>query len=283
VLSLLGLDGKLHDYNSMLSAIALLPKGNIGADDVAALRDMLTWPNDQFPEGMREIEINSIKNDVLERLLRQKVLPEAMGYQLVDMFADTESDPVWKNYCVQYMSPLYERLTTEYTEYTEGEGSVAQASRLPSDGLQDAGGTREELNAVRETMLNALDAQEGAIAGTALIGVELLSRTLEEFDREKVVAKASKMASDDSLPEGSRMTALRMSALTGGDETTADTARFLAQTGETMLMRSAALVTLGETGTAEDRELLESFTFDDDRQIAAAAKLALEKMDARGL
>ena len=82
VLALLGLDGKLHDYNSLLSAIALLPKGNIAADDVAALRDMLTWPNDQFPEGMREIEINSIKNDVLDRLLRQKVLPEALGYQL---------------------------------------------------------------------------------------------------------------------------------------------------------------------------------------------------------
>ena len=109
VLALLGLDGKLHDYNSMLSAIVLLPKGNIAAADVAALRDMLTWPNDQFPEGMREIEINAVKNDVLDRLLRQKVLPEAMGYQLVDMFADTESDPVWKNYCVQFMSGFYEK------------------------------------------------------------------------------------------------------------------------------------------------------------------------------
>ena len=57
----------------------------------------------------------------------------------------------------------------------------------------------------------------------------------------------------------------------------------MAQTGETMLMRSAAVVTLGETGGPEDRELIESFTFDNDRQIAAAAKLALEKMDARGL
>jgi hypothetical protein len=64
VLALLGLDGKLHDYDSMLSAIALLPKSNIADDDVAALRELLTWPNDQFPEGMREIEINSIKKGV---------------------------------------------------------------------------------------------------------------------------------------------------------------------------------------------------------------------------
>ena len=271
VLALLGLDGKLHDYNSMFSAIALLPKGNIAAADVAALRDMLTWPNDQFPEGMRPIQINAVKNDVLDRLLRQKELPEAMGYQLVDMYSDAETDPMWKNYCVQFMSPYYEKQSEVLgVKFQEGQSEESAQSV-------------DELDAVREAMFAALEVREGAIAGTALIGVELLSRTHEEFDREQVVAKASKMASDDSLPTGSRMTALRMSALTGGDETTADTARFLAQTGETMLMRSAALVTLGETGGPEDRELLESFIFDDDRQIAAAAKLALEKMDARGL
>jgi hypothetical protein len=44
-----------------------------------------------------------------------------------------------------------------------------------------------------------------------------------------------------------------------------------------------ALVTLGETGTAEDRELLESYTMSEDRQLAGAAELALQKMDAREL
>jgi hypothetical protein len=148
-----------------------------------------------------------------------------------------------------------------------------------------AGGTGDELNAVREAMFAALDVREGAIAGTALIGVELLSRTHEEFDREQIVAKASEIASDDSVPTGSRMTALRLAASVEegaeSSENTAETARFLAQTGETVLMRSAALVTLGETGTAEDRELLESYTLSEDRQLAGAAELALQKMDAR--
>ncbi|MBN2704301.1 MAG: hypothetical protein JXR23_08830 [Pontiellaceae bacterium] len=140
VLVLLGLDGKLHDYNSLLSAIAMLAKGNIAADDVAALRDMLTWPNDQFPEGMREIEINSIKNDVLDRLLRQKELPETMGYQLVDMFSDTESDPVWRDYCVQFMSPYYERAASELyltTEGTEAQRGLASNTSVSSS---EAGG-----------------------------------------------------------------------------------------------------------------------------------------------
>jgi hypothetical protein len=270
VLALLGLDGKLHDYNSMLSAIGMLPKGNIAADDVAALRDMLTWPNDQFPEGMRDIEINAVKNDVLDRLLRQKKLPEAMGYQLVDMFADTESDPVWKDYCVQFMSGFYEKQSEVLgVKFQEGQSEESAQSV-------------DELDAVREAMFTALEVRNETIAGTALIGLELLSRSHGEFDRDMILDKASEIAANEAVSNESRLTALRMSALTGGDETTADTARLLAQTGETMLMRSAALVTLGETGGPEDRELIESFTFDDDRQVAAA-KLALEKMDARGL
>jgi len=45
-------------------------------------------------------------------------------------------------------------------------------------------------------------------------------------------------------------------------------------------MRSAAIVTLGEVGSEVDRELLESFAMDGNRQIAEAARLALAKLDA---
>ncbi|MBN2704302.1 MAG: hypothetical protein JXR23_08835 [Pontiellaceae bacterium] len=132
-------------------------------------------------------------------------------------------------------------------------------------------------------MFAALDARDETIAGTALIGLELLSRSHSEFDRDMILDKASQIAANESVSNESRLTALRMSALTGGDKTTADTPRLLAQTGETMLMRSAAVVTLGETGSTEDRELLESYTLSEDRQLAGAAELALEKMDARNL
>ena len=50
--------------------------------------------------------------------------------------------------------------------------------------------------------------------------------------------------------------------------------------GETVLLRSSAIVTLGEIGSPADRELLESYVLAENRQIAAAAKMALTKMDA---
>jgi hypothetical protein len=79
-----------------------------------------------------------------------------------------------------------------------------------------------------------------------------------------------------------RMTALRLASQTsmelgaGSRETAVDAARSLAQTGETVLLRSAAIVTLGELGASDDRELLESYVMADNRQIAAAATVQLK-------
>ena len=69
VKALLGQDGKKHNYSSLLKAINELD-ADMSATDVAALREMLEFSNDRFPEKMRPIEINAVKNDVLDKLLR---------------------------------------------------------------------------------------------------------------------------------------------------------------------------------------------------------------------
>ncbi len=273
VKALLGLDGKKHNYPSLLKMINELD-ADMSVTDVSALREMLNFPNDRFPEKMRSIEINAVKNDVLDKLLRQKDLPEGLGLQMVEMAGNAETDPVWRDYCIQFMTPFYERLTTEYTEHTEmGEGLTTKDTKYTKGD--------SELAAIHDAMFSALDERDATLAGTALIGLELLSRTHDEFDRETIVAKATEIASDEMASSASRLTALRLAAMTEGRESAVDAARSLAQTGETVLLRSAAIVTLGEVGTPDDRELLESYAQGENRQIAAAAKMALEKMDAR--
>ena len=264
VKALLGQDGKKHNYPSLLTAINALDQ-EISATDVAALREMLNFSNDQFPEKMRPIEINAVKNDVLDKLLRQKDLPEGLGLQMVEMAGNAENDPVWRDYCIQFMTPFYDRVA--------GEGGAAKESG-------------EELSAVHDAMFAALNERDATLAGTSLIGLELLSRTHKEFDRKLIVAKATEIASDEMASSASRLTALRLSASgnlkleTGNlNAEVVDAARSLAQTGETVLLRSAAIVTLGEIGTFDDRELLESYVLSENKQIAAAAKMALEKMD----
>ena len=276
VKALLGLDGEERNYSELLAEIHKLGV-DLSDADVAALRELLKWPNDRFPAKMRPIEINAVKNDVLDKLLRQEELSAGLGIQIAEMAGNADNDSVWRDYCVQFMEPYYEKKLKVESLKVESEGQ----------GRQDAGDTEDELTVIHDAMFSALDERSDTIAGTALIGLELLSRTQEEFDREQIVEKAVEIASDWQASPASRLTALRLASQTSKEQgaeglaETVEVARTLAQTGETVLLRSAAIVTLGETGSEEDRELLESFTLSENKQIAAAARLVLDKMDAK--
>jgi len=113
VKALLEQDGKKHNYASLLKAINALD-ADMSTTDVAALRDMLNFSNDRFPEKIRSMEINAVKNDVLDKLLRQKDLPEGLGLQMVEMAGNVENDPVWRDYCIQFCPTAWERIDAEY-------------------------------------------------------------------------------------------------------------------------------------------------------------------------
>lgn len=121
VKALVGLDGKKHNYPSLLAAINKLDY-EISAVDVAALMEMLNFPNDRFPEKMRSIEVNAVKNDVLDKLLRQKELPKGLGLQMVEMADNPENDPVWRDYCTQFLPVAWERIDAEYRISNKEQG-----------------------------------------------------------------------------------------------------------------------------------------------------------------
>jgi hypothetical protein len=282
VKTLLGLDGKEHNYPELLAAIRMLGK-DLSAADVAALRELLTFPNDRFPK-MRPIEVNAVKNDVLDRLLKQTELSEGLGLQMAEMASDSGNDPVWRDYCIQFMAPFYERAVTERGLTTKGtkdtKNNNPSQKSLEQKSVSSVKSV-DELSAVREAMFSSLNKRSETLAGTALIGLELLSRTHDEFDREEILKKSVEIAADESASSAARLTALRMVAMTENSESGAAAARSLAQTGETVLLRSAAITTLGEVGSSRDRELLDTFALSENKQIAAAARMAIQKMEAR--
>ncbi|MDF7802186.1 hypothetical protein P4C99_22130, partial [Pontiellaceae bacterium B1224] len=112
VKALIGEDGKEHNYSTLLAEINTLSY-EIAPDDLTALMDMLNFSNDQFPEGMRPVEINAVKNDVLDKLLRQSELPEGLGLQMVEMAGNADNDPVWRDYCIQFCPTAWERIDAE--------------------------------------------------------------------------------------------------------------------------------------------------------------------------
>jgi hypothetical protein len=279
LMTLLGLTEKPASYKDRNKVLrSIYSNNNLSADEVLAIRSFLDFPLSDFA-NMRPIEANALKNDALAILLEQETLPEGLGLQMVDMFNNADHDEVWRDYCVQFMAPFYETQSKVQGLKVEGAGDEESV---------------DELIVVREAMFQALDARDETIAGTALIGLEDLSRDYDEFDRDVIVEKSIEIASDESASASCRLTALRLGALvneksqletqnselkTGNLELSlAETARMLAQTGETVLLQCAAITTLGDFGADEDRELLESLAQSSDRQIASAAQAALGRM-----
>ena len=256
VRTIVGLDAAGKDYGGRVKAMKGLTR-QIPADDVRALRLFLELrPSDQ-PE-LEPIELNGVKNSVLGILMEQDVPPEGLGLQIVGMCRDLGNDEMWRDYCVQYMGVYYEAM-----------------------GLSDESKAEDpERKAIEEAYAVVLAERDKPIAGTALLGLERLSRANKGLDRGRIEKAATEMASDDRCPQGARITALRICGMMGATNALFPV-RILAQTGETVPVQMAAIATLGEIGEAGDAELLDSLAASSDKRTAAVAGAAHRSLAKR--
>jgi hypothetical protein len=230
---------------------------NLSADDIAALRSfLLISPEDS---AVRPIALNSLKNDVLEVLMDQIVMPEALGQQIVDMFNNPNSDYMWREYCLQFMEPLHEKRISNIEQGTPNAEVVSN-----------------ELQVVRQTLFSALDERDEDLAGTALLGLNRLVRDGREIDSDAVTAKAIEIAADGTASERCRLTAMRIAASKKNPDVL-PAARDLVQNAKTDLLKAAAITTLGDFADPQDKSLLTKLAASGNRQIASAAKKALTR------
>jgi hypothetical protein len=204
--------------------------------------------------GLREIEHEALRNDAVEKLLRQDVLPPGLGTLLVDLYRDPNQGDVWRDYCVQFFATYYERRWKADTSY-ENDAERAAILQAYDDAL-------------RET--------DKTIAGTALLGIDRLAATYGEFDRGAIRSNAVYLAADDGAFAPIRMTALLVCEQHGAHEVL-PAARMLSQTGENSHLRMVAVKTLGSLGEPQDVELLKAMARDRDTNVAAVAVMALSK------
>jgi len=269
VRSIINLSHQKSDYNDYHKPMLGLTR-NLSADDVYALMTFLKQKAADHSD-MRPIAFNGVKNDVLDVLLRQDKLPDGIGTLLADMYNDKTDDTMWRDYCVQFVANYYERKWI-YADSPQKDTA--------SEDLVDA-----EREAVESLYRNALKETDSTIAGTALLGMVSLSRNTEASppDPESCLApdKIKKTIEDIVLQpecgEPTRITALRLAASLGCDKVLPQ-ARMFAQIGETVTLRMAAIATIGDLGTADDVELLESLTADSEPRIRAFAAKSLKKI-----
>ncbi|MEI6972653.1 MAG: hypothetical protein WCL44_14190, partial [bacterium] len=134
------------------------------------------------------LEFESIRNDTLDALLRQKELPSDLGKQILKMYNDPEQNEVWRDYCVQHFGPYAQ------TKWKDGSGA----------------GDDPEWAEVTNAYWQATTETRNTIAGTALIGMNTLAGRYPGLTKDQVAERSLQLARDDSCGDASRVTAFRM-------------------------------------------------------------------------
>lgn len=253
---LLGLEGDPRRYNDRTRALNKLTR-RIAGDDLKALRLFLEFKaNDQ--KELSPIEFNALKNDVMDILLRQDRIPEGLGRQFAGMAQDPEWDDVWRDYCLQYLPQCYDAVMKD--------GTTPQ--------------TADERQVLTNACWSALAERGKTLPGTALLGLERMSRKYPEVDRQIVGDKAVELAADEQCLEASRITSLRICGMLGRKEAL-PSARVLAQAGETIPLRMAAIATVGDLGDPTDIDALTALSSDAEKRLQPIAVAALNRLTNR--
>jgi len=263
VKTIMGLDGNAGDRNARINALKRLTR-QLKDDDVKALCLFLDYKYEDHKE-LPLLTLNALKNDALDIMLRQDKRVDGLGGQLVAMYKDKEHDDVWRDYCVQYFGIYYNH---KWPGTRQDAGAVVQNNEdIERKNIEDA-------------YWVAMQEKDKSTAGTSLLNLESLSRTHPEFDRKKIADRALELAADNGCIEPSRITALRICGIMNKAEAL-PVARDIAQTGETVMLRMAAIATIGDLGGKDDVELVQSLVNNPEKRIKTIAETALKKVKAR--
>jgi len=255
--SIVGLGSK-RSYGARAEAVQKLGT-NLSSNDIQGLYVFLKSLKEEQGTKLDLLEIESVRNDVLDLLMRQTELPADLAKLMVGVFRDTKQNEVWRDYCVQHFGAFSRRKWT----------SLGAAE---SD---------QDWHAMTNALWSAAGETKTQMAGTALISMKMLSDPeYPMLDRAMVENLILQLAIDEQCGEPARVTALRLCGELGKKEAL-PSARVAAQTGEGFHIRLAATATIGDLGDKTDVELLETIVASSDKQLKPCSESALKRLKAR--
>jgi len=197
---------------------------------------------------------NWLRNTMLDALVQQRTLVPGLAGSLVAIYQDTSQDPVMRDYAIQHMAPIYERV-----------GSEEQAG-------------------LRNALWQATGEADSGIAGTALLALLTISETNPTVDQGGLADTAFNLAADGNTSELTRITAVQVCARLGVQKALPDIER-LSQQSPSMPLRIAATAALGDyammnnnPGSADVENLLTNLAQSSDSRQTVAAEAALRRI-----
>jgi hypothetical protein len=201
----------------------------------------------------REYE-NWLRNEMLDVMVEQPVLPHGFSDMLVKIYNDKQQDVVMRDYAVQHMVPAYERVNS------------SDQAKLQS------------------TIWQATTETDGSIAGTGLLALLDLSESFTSPDRRQIAETATRMAWDNTCGELARISAVQVCGRMKAEQAFPVVER-LALEAESVPLRIAATASLGEYAKESDQpeaapasQLLARLANSSDERQSFAAQSALRRL-----
>jgi hypothetical protein len=197
---------------------------------------------------------NWLRNTMLDALVQQRTLVPGLAGSLVALYQDISQDPVMRDYAIQHMAPIYDRVSPE----------------------EQAG--------LRNALWQATGEVGNGIAGTALLALLNVSETDSTIDLGHLGETAFKLAVDDNTGELARITAVQVCGRLGVQKALRDIEQF-AQQSPSMPLRIAATAALGDyammdnnPGSADAGDLLANLAQSSDSRQAVAVEAARRRI-----
>ena len=243
---------RTQSYEVRQRAISGLSQ-NLPQQTVSALMGFLG--SIEKPEKLTQTEWNTLKNDILDKLLVQRRFPTHLSDLILRLVDDPSQDVVWRDYVLQKFPVAFGRET------------------------EDAY-VRHQL---RETLWRLARVKEHTFSGTSLLALERLSRQKSsEVKRERVGTEALRIAISGEFTPANRQTALHVAAMCGSQGGAVRLARRWAPSDAFPVgMRLAAVNVLGTLGAGSDAGLLAELATSGDARLKTAARRATKRLSTR--
>ena len=241
------------DYFARLTAIHRLP-ANLAEPEVKEIFRFLTERSAEDEQQRGQV----LKNDLMDVLVENPSISLPLSQNLVHLLEDASQNIVIRDYALQHLFTLFERL-----------GDAPQR--------QEVLDTRE---ALRTTFRNALGEKDSSIAGTALVGLARLANQSSEFSKAQIGADALRLVRDENVGELTRISALQVCGQLN-QVGAAAYALALAERGTTVSIQISAIGTLGMLGGPGEATFLERFTKGENERLRPAAATALQTLKRR--
>jgi len=197
-------------------------------------------------DTLPSLEFNAIKNELTIVLMQQRVYPEDLAKNLIEMYYNKSFDKCWRDYCVQFLGQWLPKIHSD----TERQKTV-------------------------KLFFDALDEKDG-IAGTSLIAMSRLT-DYQGLEKDRVSGEAIKLASDKNSADIVKTSALQVAANLKNKDIV-PIARDILKNSKNIPLKMSAMAALGTIGLdPEDRAMIEKYRSSTDVRLRTAAKSALKR------